>query len=77
MNGHECNSGQASIYFCAFCKISMIINMFGSALLVEPPSPLPSHHLGSGIPGWCDQQRGEWGWGGTHKHDRPAQASQK
>lgn len=27
--------------FCAICKISMIINMFGSALLVEPPSPCP------------------------------------
>ena len=40
--------------FCAICKISMIINMFGSALLIEPPSPLPNH-LGSGIPGWCDQ----------------------
>lgn len=21
MNGHECNSDQARIYFCAFCKI--------------------------------------------------------
>ena len=21
MNGHECNSGQGRIYFCAFCKI--------------------------------------------------------
>lgn len=69
------NSGTASsgtyrqwelLFVCAVFKISMRTNMIGSALLVEAAN----RHLGSGIPGWCNQERGVHRPGGTHRQWR-------